>query len=89
MDARSPRPHAFVALALGLALLLSSATALHAQGRDRSGAEGHTAPVTTGRPAKIQWFGTWEQGLTEARRTGRPILLTSAAPQCQGISGFW
>ena len=37
----------------------------------------------------IQWFGTWEQGVAEAKRTGRPILLTAAAPQCRGISGMW
>ncbi len=39
--------------------------------------------------AGIQWFGTWEQGKAEAERTGRPILFTSAAPQCRGISGLW
>ncbi|KAA3605547.1 MAG: hypothetical protein DWQ01_19720 [Planctomycetota bacterium] len=38
---------------------------------------------------KIQWFGTWSQALAEAKRTGRPILLTSAAPQCRGVSGMW
>ena len=40
-------------------------------------------------PAGIQWFGTWEQASAEAKRTGRPILLTSAAPQCRGVSGHW
>ena len=25
----------------------------------------------------------------EARRTGRPILLVSAAPHCAGVSGTW
>ena len=39
--------------------------------------------------SKIQWFGNWKQGLAEAKRTGRPILLTSAAPKCRGISGLW
>ena len=47
------------------------------------------APTTPGPDAKIQWFGTWEQGQAEAKRTGRPILLTAAAPQCRGISGKW
>ena len=37
----------------------------------------------------IAWFGTWESGLAEAKRTGRPILLMSAAPQCHGVPGMW
>jgi hypothetical protein len=39
--------------------------------------------------AGIQWFATWESGLREAQRTGRPILLVSAAPHCAGVSGTW
>lgn len=37
----------------------------------------------------IQWFPTWESGLREAQRTGRPILFVSAAPHCAGVSGMW
>jgi hypothetical protein len=37
----------------------------------------------------IQWFATWESGLGEARRTGKPILLVSGAPHCAGVSGIW
>lgn len=37
----------------------------------------------------IAWYPTWEQAAAEAGRTGRPILLLSAAPQCHGISGLW
>lgn len=37
----------------------------------------------------IQWYATWESGLREAQRTGRPILLISAAPHCAGVSGMW
>jgi hypothetical protein len=37
----------------------------------------------------IQWFPTWETGLAEAQRTGKPILLVSAAPHCAGVSGIW
>ncbi len=57
------------------------------------------APATAGpedatktaerRPAQIQWFGNWKQAKAEAKRTGRPILLTSAAPQCAGVPGMW
>ena len=37
----------------------------------------------------VQWFAVWEQARAEAARTGRPILLFSAAPQCKGIPGVW
>src|SRR5439155_5704220 len=38
----------------------------------------------------IAWFGTWKGALAEAQRSGRPILLLAAAPQCAGgISGLW
>lgn len=38
---------------------------------------------------KIAWYGTWTEALAEARRTGRPILLISAAPHCHNVSGVW
>ena len=37
----------------------------------------------------ISWFATWDSGLREAQRSGRPILLGSAAPHCAGVSGIW
>jgi Spy/CpxP family protein refolding chaperone len=37
----------------------------------------------------IAWFATWQDGLKEAKRTGKPILLVSAAPHCAGVSGIW
>lgn len=37
----------------------------------------------------IAWFGVLEDGLEQARRTGKPILLISAAPQCTGVPGMW
>jgi len=37
----------------------------------------------------IQWFGTLERGLAEARRTGQPILFVAAAPHCGGVPGIW
>lgn len=38
---------------------------------------------------QIAWFGTWKAGLAEAKRTGRPILLVSAAPHCNAVPGVW
>lgn len=52
-------------------------------------AEGTTTESNTNRPTQIQWFGTWEQAKAEAAKTGMPILLTSAAPHCRGVSGMW
>jgi hypothetical protein len=37
----------------------------------------------------IAWYGTWESGLAAAKRTGRPILLMSAAPHCHQVPGMW
>lgn len=37
----------------------------------------------------IQWYGTWRAGYAEAVRTGRPILLISAAPHCHEVPGIW
>ncbi len=39
--------------------------------------------------AGVQWFASWEQAQAEAKRTQRPILLTSAAPHCRNVSGMW
>ncbi|MCP4771164.1 MAG: hypothetical protein GY879_07125 [Planctomycetes bacterium] len=30
-----------------------------------------------------------EQGLAEAKRTNRPLLMTAAAPMCRGVAGMW
>jgi hypothetical protein len=40
-------------------------------------------------PARIAWYGQLADGLAEAQRTGRPILLVSGAPQCHGVPGIW
>ena len=53
--------------------------------RERGPLEVHAPPATAG----VAWFGTWEGALAEARRTARPILFMSAAPQCQGVPGVW
>ena len=37
----------------------------------------------------IAWHGTWKGGLAEAQRTGKPIMLVSAVPQCHSVPGVW
>lgn len=46
---------------------------------------GQTSPAEGG----IQWYASWELGLSQARKGGRPILLVAAAPHCHNISGIW
>lgn len=38
---------------------------------------------------RIAWYGTWDRAREDAERTGRPILLVSAAPHCHNVSGIW
>lgn len=40
-------------------------------------------------PEGIVWYGVLEDGLEEAMVTGKPVLLTSAAPQCSTVPGMW
>ena len=82
------RPHLFPLLALG-------ALAPRVAAEPPGSAPPPSGPVVgSGVAAKdrtaIAWYGTWEGALAEARRSGRPILLLAAAPQCAGgISGLW
>jgi hypothetical protein len=39
--------------------------------------------------AKIAWYGTLQDGLQEAKRSKRPVLLVAAAPHCHGVPGVW
>jgi hypothetical protein len=55
-----------------------------------SSAPGPAAPSASQTPApRIAWFGTWKEGVAEAKRSGRPILLIAAAPHCHNVSGMW
>ena len=47
------------------------------------------APKAAVKAEKIAWHGTWKGGLAEAQRTGKPILLVSAVPQCHSVPGVW
>lgn len=71
----------FVALGVPFAIALCSFTGWATQATAQDGKHG-VAP-------KIAWYPTLEAGLEEAERSNRPILFTSAAPQCLGVSGIW
>ncbi len=40
-------------------------------------------------PSGIVWYGVLADGIAEAKATGKPIMLLSAAPQCAGVPGMW
>ena len=48
-----------------------------------------TIPFAAAESERIAWFGTWEGGLAEAQRSGKPIMLVSAAPHCHQVPGVW
>jgi hypothetical protein len=73
--------------ALLVAALLTTSAA--AQRDERPTDVGRDDVVTKPEAAKIAWFGRWNDAREESERTGRPILLMSAAPQCSGTPGMW
>ena len=46
-------------------------------------------PSSDGLPSGIAWYGVLTDGIDEAKATGKPIMLLSAAPQCAGVPGMW
>ena len=83
---------------LALALILSTPALALQRPEGRSGERGEGrrggAPppdivqeVTT--EPGIAWYGVLEDARAEAARTGKPILLQSAAPLCSGVPGMW
>ncbi|MEC7566407.1 MAG: hypothetical protein VX738_12065 [Planctomycetota bacterium] len=54
-------------------------------GASYGGSVPNSSKVVTG----IAWYGVLEDGLAEAKRTGKPILLITAAAQCGGVPGMW
>lgn len=46
-------------------------------------------PFARAEGPRIAWYPSLAQARAEAERTGKPILLQSAAPQCHGVPGIW
>lgn len=42
-----------------------------------------------GNPPRVQWHATWKTAIAAAKATGRPIVFTTASPQCHYIPGVW
>lgn len=82
------RPSSILApVTLAAASLALAPTLVRSQGPGQNTAT--RAETTRTRAPGIQWFGELEQARAVAARTGRPILMTSAAPQCGGVPGKW
>ena len=73
-----------LAACLAGSLCLSASTGPLVDDTPAAGSE-----VETQDAGGIAWFGRWEDAAAEAERSGRPILLMSAAPQCSGAPGMW
>ncbi len=65
--------------------ILCAGISATAAGPGIRGAESKIEPGQIG----IDWYTTWETGLAEAKRSGRPIMFMAAATQCSGVSGVF
>jgi len=76
-----------LSVVMAVVLLCSSVTAQLAPptGASYGGSVPKSRKVVTG----IAWYGVLTEGLAEAKRTGKPILFITAAPQCGGVPGMW
>ena len=76
-----------LSVAMAVVMLSSSATAQLAPptGPSYGGSVPNSRKVVPG----IAWYGVLTEGLAEAKRTGKPILFITAAPQCRGVPGMW
>ena len=76
-----------LSVAMAVVLLCSSVTAQLAPptGDSYGGSVPKSRKVVSG----IAWYGVLTEGLAEAKRTGKPILFITAAPQCRGVPGMW
>ena len=80
----------FIVFAFILLLAIICTNGIHAQLAPPSGASyGGSAPDSKKVVSGIPWFGVLEDGLAEAKRTGKPILFITAAAQCGGVPGMW
>ncbi len=78
-----------LALTLAIAVVLVSEP-VNAQLTPPSGPSyGGSVPGSRKVVSGIAWYGVLKDGLAEAKRTGKPILLITSAAQCNGVPGMW
>ena len=78
-----------LALSSALALLAATGSASAQSSPPTSPSYGGSMPDSEQVVAGIAWYGVLKDGLAEAERTGKPILLITAAAQCGGVPGMW
>jgi hypothetical protein len=78
-----------LALSLAIAVIVVSRP-VNAQLAPPSGPSyGGSVPSSRKVVSGIAWYGVLKDGLAEAKRTGKPILLITSAAQCNGVPGMW
>lgn len=78
-----------LALSSTLALLASTGPASAQADPPTGPSYGGSVPTSKNVVPGIAWYGVLKDGLAEAARTGKPILLITAAAQCGGVPGMW
>jgi hypothetical protein len=79
----------FLALSAFVAIGLTSHPANAQLGPPTGASYGGSVPGSKQVVSGIAWYGVLQDGLAEARRTGKPILFVTAAAQCGGVPGMW
>jgi len=76
-------------LSATLAVLTASGPASAQLAPPTGASYGGSVPTSKKVVPGIAWYGVLKDGLAEAKRTGKPILLITAAAQCGGVPGMW
>ena len=79
-----------IALSVAAFIVALLSRSAHAQLAPPTGATyGGSVPSSKKVVSGIAWYGVLQDGLAEAKRTGKPILFITAAAQCSGVPGMW
>jgi hypothetical protein len=78
-----------LALSSALTVLAVSGPASAQSSPPTEASYGGSVPTSEKVVPGIAWYGVLKDGLAEAARTGKPILLITAAAQCGGVPGMW
>ena len=86
----NPRHRRLIALSAAMVIAAVISRPANAQLAPPAGATyGGSVPSSKKVVSGIAWYGVLQDGLDEAKRTGKPILFITAAAQCGGVPGMW
>ena len=86
----NPRHRSLIALSAAMVISAVISRSANAQLAPPMGATyGGSVPSSKKVVSGIAWYGVLQDGLDEAKRTGKPILFITAAAQCGGVPGMW